>query len=173
MSDKRFHRIIQNDFKAQKEFYMAYSQKLFLTIYRYVKNEQDAGSIINMGFYKIFKALSDFEYQNEQMLVAWMKKIMINEALTFLRQNSKFTNTALEIIEEPSLDELPSDKLVFEDYLKMVHELPQDLRTVFNLYAIDGFSHKEIAEKLEIKESSSRVYLARARKILQQKILDR
>jgi len=159
-----------NNGKAQQDFYYKYAESMFLLVYRYVNNEQDAGSIVNSGFFKIFQKISDFRYINEQALIAWMKKIMINEALFFLRKKINYediydTHNSIS----PTFN-TAENNLAVEEYYKIISSLPGDLRTVFNLYAIDGYSHKEISEKTGIKESSSRVYLTRARKILQEKL---
>lgn len=143
---------------------------MFRLAYRYVDNEQDAANIVNTGFYKIFSNINRFIYRNEMSLIVWMKKIITNEALFFLRQ--RFTYHEIEDIQSEILysEDAPDNNLMLEDYYRLIRELPHDLRTVFNLFAIEGYSHKEIAELLDIKEASSRVYLSRARKILQEKL---
>ncbi len=173
MTEKLIDQVKQNEKKAQEEFYHRYSVQMFRLIYRYVNNEQDAGSIVNNGFHKIFNSISRFQYHNEISLIAWMKKIVINEALTFLRQ--KFNYRDIDDIHPDMMvhADTPENNLMLEDYYNLIRELPQDLRTVFNLYAIDGYLHKEIARILDINESSSRVYLMRARRILQQNLNDR
>lgn len=169
MSEILIHKINKKDRKAQKEFYFRYSTQLFRLTYRYVTNEQDAASIVNSGFYKIFTNIRKFNYVNEKSLIAWMSKIIVNEALMFLRQQTICIDID-EVNHHFSEENLPIEKLITEDYYRLIRELPIDLRTVFNLFAIDGYSHREIAEKLDIKESSSRVYLTRARSILQQRL---
>ncbi len=143
---------------------------MFRVAYRYVKNNSDAGSIVNTGFYKIFNNIDTFIYKDENKLLAWMKKIVINEALMFLRNKKKIKHLEINDNEQFSSREYSDNNLLAEDYYTLITELPEDLKTVFNLYAIDGYSHKEISDYLNITESSSRVYLSRARKILQEKI---
>jgi len=99
-----------------------------------------------------------------------MKKIIINEALKFLRSKIAYDDIDETKSDIFNADNISENNLLLEDYYNLIKKLPSDLRTVFNLFVIEGFSHKEIAEKLFIKESSSRVYLTRARKILQKKI---
>jgi RNA polymerase sigma-70 factor (ECF subfamily) len=143
---------------------------LFRVAYRYVSNEQDAASIVNIGFFKIFQNIHRFTYTNEAMLVAWMKRIIVNEALTVLRKKHEYTNID-EVDHEVLQNGYNTDNnLAAEDYYRMIQNLPNNLRTVFNLYAIEGYSHNEIACKLGIEESSSRVYLMRARKSLQESL---
>ena len=171
MTETLIYRIIKKEKKAQEEFYKNYSPQMFRLIYRYVKNEADAGSILNMGFFKVFSKIEGIIYINEISFVAWMKKIMINESLMFLRQNYHFINIESCHEELPHHEtNCPDTNLIIEDYYFLIRQLPQDLRTVFNLFAIDGFSHKEIAAELKISESSSRVYLTRARKLLKRSL---
>ena len=95
-----------------------------------------------------------------------MKRIIINEALIFLRQKFMYNDIGEEQSGLFLSENVPENDLLMEDYYNQIRKLPHDLRTVFNLYAIDGYTHKEIAIQLNIKESSSRVYLTRARNIL-------
>jgi RNA polymerase sigma-70 factor (ECF subfamily) len=171
MPEKLIHRIIKKEKQAQEEFYKKYSPQMFRLVYRYVKNETDAGSIVNIGFFKIFSKIERINYINEISFIAWMKKIMINESLMFLRQNDHFIDIDT-CFEEVPPDEVncPDTGLLIEDYYLLIRQLPVDLRIVFNLFAIDGFSHKEIAANLNITESSSRVYLARARALLKKSL---
>lgn len=160
-------RVKRKDRKAQREFYQLFSVRMFRLTYRYITNEQDAGSIVNMAFFKIFDHISEFNYKDEKSMLAWMKKIVINESLMFLRQRFTYVELDGNITRELLNNSLPDDDLILEDYFNLIRKLPEDMRTVFNLYALDGFSHKEIAGHLKIKEESSRVYLTRARKMLQ------
>lgn len=167
MTEDLLKRVSNKDRKAQHEFYKLYSVRLFRLVYRYVSNEQDAGSIVNSAFYKIFNNIGDFIYTDQSGMLGWMKKITINEALMFLRQKITYTGISDEIIKDLRITEIPEDNLVLEDYYNLIRGLPEDLRTVFNMYAIEGYNHNEIALHLNISESSSRVYLMRARKLLQ------
>jgi len=172
MSEILIHRIITNEKKAQEEFYKKYSPQMFRLVYRYVRNEADAASILNIGFFKIFSKIQGMNYINEISFIGWMKKIMINESLMYLRQNDHFIDidTCFEEL-HPDEENCPETGLMLEDYYLMIRQLPDDLRTVFNLFAIDGFSHKEIAAELKISESSSRVYLSRARTLLKRSLI--
>jgi RNA polymerase sigma factor (sigma-70 family) len=173
MTEILIHRIKQKERKAQEEFYKKYSPRMFRLIYRYIGNETDAGSILNMGFFKIFNKIDQLIYINDICFIAWMKKIMINESLMFLRQHCPcldIDHYSDELYDAEDMS--PDHRLKLEDYDTLIRHLPHELRTVFNLYAIDGFSHKEIAAELNIKESSSRVYLTRARVLLQKSLTE-
>ena len=158
--------------KAQEKFYLKYATQMFRLVYIYVYNNQDAESIVNQGFFKVFNNIHAFIYQGETKLTAWIKKIMINEALIFLRKKIKFTELTDNLSIKTQTYIKTDHNLILEDYSNLLRKLPQKLRTVFNLYAIEGFSHKEIAQMLNIREVSSRVYLLRARELLQKYILD-
>ncbi len=170
MTERLIEQIKQKKRRAQEEFYKRFSVQMFRLTYRYVNNEQDAGSIVNISFYKIFNAIERFNYNNEISLIAWMNKIVINEALIFLRHKVVYNETEETKLNFVSNENILENNLLLEDYYYLIRKLPLDLRTVFNLYALDGYTHKEIARKLNIKESSSRVYLMRARKVLQQNL---
>lgn len=159
------------DRMAQHDFYKQFSVRIFRLVYRYVSNEQDAGSIVNGAFFKMFSNIRDFEYKDQVSMLAWMKKIAVNEALMFLRQKVTFVEMDDNVTNDQVIDVGPGDNLVIEDYYRLIMTLPVELRTVFNLYAIEGFNHGEIALKLNISESSSRVYLLRARRLLQNYLL--
>lgn len=168
ITEKLITKVRRKNLKAQKDFYHKYARIMYNVAYRYVNNEADAGSIVNYAFFKIFENIDNFSYKNERSFIAWMKKIVANEALGCLRKSIQFDEITENKIEEHII--IPENNLDLEVYYNIIKELPKDYKTVFNLYAIEGFTHDEISQSLNIKASSSRVYLTRARKILQEKI---
>ncbi|HAN77071.1 MAG TPA: RNA polymerase subunit sigma-70, partial [Bacteroidales bacterium] len=139
--------------KAQKQLYLQHANRLMLVCRRYVSNNTDAESIVNSGFYKIFNHLKNFKNEHENSFDAWSKQIIINEALRFLETNKQ--NLFTSEIPDTDTDNRHADSdLVYEDYLNLLAKLPQGFRTVFSLFAIDGYNHKEIAEQLNITEST-------------------
>jgi RNA polymerase sigma factor (sigma-70 family) len=162
--------LIKNDRKAQEKLYKIFADRMFLTCNRYVNNEDDAAEILNTGFYKAFTAIKSFEFINEIAFECWLRKIMINEALMFLRKKNKnelFKDIEPEIITNLSITE---NYMQTEDYYFLLQKLPAGYRMVFNLFAIEGYNHSEIAEILNISESTSRSQLSRARDVLQKLI---
>jgi RNA polymerase sigma factor (sigma-70 family) len=159
-------RIKKHDRKAQEILYKKYADRFFYLCFRYSGNETNAAEILNNAFYKIFENIGLFHFINEKAFEGWMYKIVINEALLFLRQ-SKYYNTKVEI-ENSDLCNASFEEsyLTEEDCMHVLQKLPSGYRTVFNLYAIEGYSHQEISEMLEITESTSRSQLSRAREIL-------
>jgi len=148
--------------------YESYCDQLFLLVLRYVVSQFDAEEILQRGFIKIYEALDNFKFKNEKATLGWLNQIMVNESLLFLREQKRLTLANegefqdLSILQTPEIE----NKLELESCLKLVRSLPDGYRTVFNLYVIEGYSHKEIAKKLNISESASRSQLSRARNTL-------
>lgn len=152
---------------AQKCLYDAFAGSMMLVCCRYVKDKQDAEELMLNGFYKFFTTLSSFQYNGDAALFGWIKRIMINECLMFLRKKPGFTLTSDAVMEGASLDEEALDRLEAEEVFKLVLELPVGYRAVFNLHAIEGWEHKQIAQMLGISEGTSKSQLNKARKLLQ------
>ncbi len=161
---------LRHDPSAQKTVYESYSSKMYSLCYRYVRHPMEAEDILVTAFMKVFDKIHQFK--NEGSFEGWIRRIIVNEALTFLRRNrSMYVETELKQAErEPDYNAL-SDHLEAEDLLKMIQELPTGYRIVFNMYAIDGYSHKEIAAQLGISENTSKSQLSRARTYLQKILL--
>jgi len=163
---------LRRDRNAQKLLYDTYSSKMYGLCYRYVKDVMEAEDILVTAFMKVFDKIAQFK--SEGSFEGWIRRIVVNEALTYLRRHrSMYLETELEQADrEPDYNSL-SDHLEAEDLLKMIQELPTGYRIVFNLYAIDGYSHKEIAEQLGISENTSKSQLSRARTYLQKLLQDK
>jgi RNA polymerase sigma factor (sigma-70 family) len=163
---------LRRDRNAQKLLYDTYSSKMYGLCYRYVKDVMEAEDILVTAFMKVFDKIGQFK--SEGSFEGWIRRIVVNEALTYLRRHrSMYLETELEQADrEPDYNSL-SDHLETEDLLKMIQELPTGYRIVFNLYAIDGYSHKEIAEQLGISENTSKSQLSRARTYLQKILQDK
>ena len=144
---------------------------MFSVCRRYVMQLQEAEDILVCGFTKVFQKLD--QYKGQGSFEGWVRRIMVNECLTFIRRNkSMYLEVEIEkASREPDFQKL-SDQLEVEDLEKMIDRLPMGYKTVFNLYAIEGFSHKEIAEKLGISENTSKSQLSRARVHLQRLLLN-
>lgn len=157
---------LRRDHNAQQQLFDLYSSKMYGICYRYVKHAMEAEDILVIAFAKVFDRISQFK--GEGSFEGWIRRIMINEALTYLRKSrTMYLETDLEQADrEPNYDRL-SDHLEAEDLLKMIGKLPPGYNLVFNMYAIDGYSHKEIGEQLGISENTSKSQLSRARVYLQ------
>jgi RNA polymerase sigma factor (sigma-70 family) len=157
----------KNDIKAQEQLYKLFSSKLFGVCLKYSRNYTEAQDNLQDGFLLIFDKIKQFG--NKGSFEGWAKRIMINYTLQGYRKT-----TFLEIVNENITDETEvdiDDEAVSMEYLlEIIQQLPDRYRLVFNLYAIDEYSHKEIAEMLEISIGTSKSNLSRARMILKKKI---
>jgi len=155
-----------NDARAQEKLYDLYAIQMFRVCYRYVNSETEAEDIMIKGFVKVFQKIQTFEYRGQGSLKGWIKRIMINESLMVLRKTQLDTNPiseqAYQVASPAELDE----HLIAEDIYKIVKNLPNGYRTVFNLFAIEGYSHKEISDLLNISINTSKSQLSKARALL-------
>ena len=155
-----------------ENLYHRYCEQLFLLVLRYVVSEFDAEEVLQRGFIKVYEGLPQFKQENEKATLGWLNRIMVNEALMFLREQKRLT--LVEAVEDecPILIQLPEAEkgLAYEACLKLVRNLPDGYRTVFNLFVIEGYSHKEIGEMLNISESASRSQLTRSCSILKEQL---
>ena len=156
---------------AQKCLFDEFADKMMVVCRRYVKTSEDAEELMLDGFYKFFKNISSFNYQGDAALYAWMKKIMINECLMFLRKKSVFTIVSETAAEELPLPEEALNNLSAAEIFNLIIQLPIGYRTIFNLYSIDGMSHAEISGLLGIAEGTSKSQLSKARALLQKMLL--
>jgi RNA polymerase sigma factor (sigma-70 family) len=163
----------QGNAKAQQWLYDRYAPRLLTICRRYLANDMEAEDVMVDGFVKIFEKINDFRFEGS--FEGWMKRLMVNEALMALRSKKKEGFMVDYELAHSELAELPNVQLEATDLLQMVAQLPTGFRTVFNMYAIEGYNHAEIANILGINEGTSKSQLSRARAMLQQKIqeLDR
>jgi RNA polymerase sigma factor (sigma-70 family) len=151
---------------AQKKLYESFYPIMMGVCMRYANNREDARDLLNEGFVKVFKHLG--RYQVGTSLEAWIRRIVINTCIDFYRKAIRQRTEDMELARnEAYAQEDPISKCSADDILKAVQDLPTSYRTVFNLYAIEGYSHKEIGDLLGITESTSRSNLVKARGKLQ------
>lgn len=159
----------KGDRRAQQKLFHEFAPKMLGICRRYISSIDLAEGVMLSGFFKVFANLPDFK--GEGSFEGWVKRIMINECLSFIRSEKKFQNFEEEIIEntEEHAIEMESDFEV-EEIQKCIDELPEGYRVVFVLYVIEGYKHQEIAEMLDISENTSKTQLFKARKLLQKKL---
>ena len=162
----------KGDSAAMKSLYCQYAGYLTAVCSRYIISEEDVRDILHDSFIKIFTSIDKFEYRDVGSLKAWITRIVVNQALKFLKQNEKFTNIQEESDfpvtadnEDPDTDDIPAT--VIQGFIR---QLPTGYRTVFNLYVFEEKSHREIAEILNIKEDTSASQLHRAKSMLAKQI---
>ena len=166
----------QGDRKAQEAVYNLLAGKMFAVCLRYCPNHEDARDLLHDGFITVFTKIGQFSHGGS--FEGWVRRIFVNQAIERYRNDAKLL-TVNNIDEkdlhftaddEDEVDEWGAYRLTEAEILAMVDELPPQYKVVFNLYVIDGLSHREIAKKLGISESTSRSNLLRARGILQKQI---
>ncbi|WP_348739574.1 RNA polymerase sigma factor [Tenacibaculum sp. 190524A02b] len=159
----------RQNIKAQAKVYQLYADKLFALCLKYSRNYEDAQDTLQDSFITIFKKIKQYNHQGS--FEGWMKRITINTALQKYRQKSPLQLVKEEALEEDFEEVEYDDASVSVDFLlQCIQELPDRYRLVFNLYVLDKFSHKEIAEMLAVSEGTSKSNLSRARMLLKQKI---
>lgn len=161
--------LIKQDRKAQWQLFRNLQRKMLALCRRYLKDDFQAENCMMQGFAKVFESASSF--RNEGSLEGWVKKIMVRQCLMELRKNRQFRMEDLRVYEDDFSVDL-QEPLDYSILLEFVRKLPDGCRAVFNLFALEGYSHPEIARMLEISEGTSRSQLAAARfhlkKMLQQ-----
>jgi RNA polymerase sigma-70 factor (ECF subfamily) len=153
---------------AQKYLFDKYATSFFLLCRRYLKTDEQAEDTMMNGYYKIFKLLQQFIYNNDATAYAWMKQIMVNECLMELRKKNNYLFVANEMEDEIAIDETAISDLSANEIFKLITQLPIGYRTVFNLFVMEQMSHKDIAALLKITEGTSKSQLNKARLMLQQ-----
>ncbi len=158
---------MNNDPTAQRELYNRYSPKMLSVCYRFGNSREDAEDMLQEGFIKIFTQIHTF--QNKGAFEGWIRRIIVHTCINFLKKNKKFSNSIdldqadyLEVKEETMPSVMQARQII-----ECIRQLPLGYRTVLNLYAMEGYSHKEIAEMLDIEESTSRSQYTRAKVMLE------
>ena len=162
---------IKNDRKAQELLYEKYAPSLLGICIRFTRNRDEAEDVLQEGFVKIFLNLSNFK--GKSSLMSWMRRIVINTAITMYHRNLKHQHHYdVEDFRERNVGEMDLNDLEFtrEELFNVISALPAGYKMVFNLYAIEGFKHKEIAKKMQIDINTSKSQYSRAKKLIQRKL---
>lgn len=159
--------------EAQKMLYEMYARKMYSICLRYSSDADSAQDLLQDGFMKVFANIGSF--QDKGSFEGWLKRIFINLALENLRKKKSIVQTSDDIQNLPDIvDDSTEDEQMYKisenELLKMIQGMPHGYSTVFNLYAIEDYSHKEIADMLGISEGTSRSQYVRARQLLQNKV---
>lgn len=163
------------DNRARRILYERYGGGLMAICLRYLADREEAEDVLHDGFVRIFQSIGQFSYQGEGSLKAWLSRVMVNEALGYLRKKNVQMQLELQMEEIPDMiddDDGPMDDIPQAVLMKMIKELPEGYRAVFNLYVFENKSHKEIASLLGISEHTSSSQFYRAKSLLIKKIND-
>jgi RNA polymerase sigma factor (sigma-70 family) len=151
---------------AQKQLYEHFAPSMLGVCFRYTKSIKDAEDVLQEGFIKVYKHLNQYKYEGEPG--AWIRKIMVNTALTYLKKNRKYQYdlSFKDVTLHPVSVDDPAVTLQTKELADLIRQLPTGFQTIFNLHAIEGYSHVEIADMLGITDGTSRSQYARARALL-------
>jgi len=168
--DKLIEGCIANDRESQRELFRRFAPTMLTVCRRYARHHAEAEDMMQDGFIKVYKNIARF--RKEGSFEGWVRRIMVNTALKYYRKSS-FKKELIGTDYVPENFDLPTveSALAEEEILQIIAGLPDGYRMVFNMYAIEGYSHREIAQELGIQESTSRSQLVKARKMLQERIL--
>lgn len=164
---------IKNNRAMQKVLYDKYASKFYALCLRYVHDKAEADDILQEGFLKIFTNIHQFS--REHSVEAWMRRIIVNTALTHYKKNVKhYYQKEIDEVKEIDIESYNVEEAEFtqEELLKIIQNIAEGYRVVFNLYAIEGYKHKEIADMLGIDEATSKSQFHRARKIIQERLIE-
>lgn len=163
---------LEKDTLAQKHLFDSYSKKMMGVCLRYAQDSDEAQDVLQIGFIKVFEKLD--MYNSTGSLEGWIRKIIVNTALDNIRRNKKFMNDVeIEKVDYQlhNYNEDAVDVLSAQDLLRVIQKMPTGFKTVFNLYVIEGYSHQEIADELNISVNTSKSQLSRARTHLQKVLI--
>src|SRR5215203_6559377 len=161
---------LANKRKAQEALFRHFYGFAMTIALRYSRDEMDAADIVSHAFVKIFKSIHSFD-SSKGSLHAWIKRIVINEGLDHIKSRSRFSEAVeLETVVEPGIANAAIEQLGVEEIMELIKKLPPATHAVFVLYAVEGYNHREIAERMNISEGTSKWHLSEARKTLQKMI---
>lgn len=155
--------------QCQRDLYERFAGKMFAVCLRYARTREDAADILQEGFVKVYSKLGQFQFQGS--FEGWVRRVMVNTALrAYQKQRYEFEQSGFEHLPESPVDPDAMAILSESELLNLVRQLPDGYRAVFNLVAIEGYSHAEAAEVLGIQESTSRSQLTKARRYLEAEV---
>ncbi|HZW77210.1 MAG TPA: RNA polymerase sigma factor [Flavobacteriaceae bacterium] len=160
----------KGDRRAQQRLFKQYSPVMLSICRRYIVSIDLAEEVMLAGFLKTFLNINSYSYEGS--FEGWIKRIMINESISFLRKEARFEHESQEALEQSDYAVEMDHELELEEIQKLIDELPEGYKMVFILFVIEGYKHVEIAQMLEISENTSKTQLFKARKMLQKKIVE-
>jgi RNA polymerase sigma-70 factor (ECF subfamily) len=161
---------VKGDSRAQRMLFERFSKKMLGVCMRYAKSIEQAEDVLQDGFIKVFSKLNDFKHDGS--LEGWIRRIMVNTSLDQIRKENKLLgNTSLDNVDyKLQNNAFVLENLAAKDLMKMVQSMPVGYKVVFNMFAIEGYSHKEISEHLGISENTSKSQYSRARAYLRERL---
>ena len=159
---------IRNERSAQEKMYKLFYPRMMSLVRRYIDQEMQAEEVLNNGFLRAFQKVEQYTFQGS--FEGWLRKIVFHAVSDYVKQNVKYNEKIVLVEKDQYVHKDHADKLYYNELLEMVQTLPGATRAVFNMYVMEGFSHKEIGKNLGISEGTSKWHLSEGRRILKEKI---
>ena len=159
---------IRNERGAQEKVYRLFYPKMMSMVRRYIHHEMQAEEVMNNGYLRAFQKIKQYTFQGS--FEGWLKKIIFHAVADYVKQNASYSTKIVLVEKDQYVEKDHADKMYYDQLMKLVQALPVATRTVFNMYVIEGFTHKEIGNILGISEGTSKWHLSEGRKVLKEKI---
>lgn len=159
---------IRNERSAQEKLYRLFYPRMMAMIRRYIDEEQQAEEVLNNGYLRAFQKIAQYTFQGS--FEGWLRKIVFHAVSDYVKQNARYSEKIMLVEKDQYVHKDHADKLYYNQLLELVQQLPDATRAVFNMYVMEGFSHKEISKMLGISEGTSKWHLSEGRRVLKDKI---
>ncbi len=159
---------IRNERSAQEKMYTLFYGRMMGVVRRYIDSEQQAEEVLNNGFLRAFQKVAQYTFQGS--FEGWLRKIVFHAVSDYVKQNTQYNSKIMLVEKDQYVHKDHAERLYYDQLLVLVNELPAATKAVFNMYVLDGFSHKEIGKMLDISEGTSKWHLSEGRRILKEKI---
>lgn len=159
---------IRNERAAQEKLYRLFYPRMMALVRRYIDHDEQAEEVMNNGYLRAFQKIGQYNFQGS--FEGWLRKIVFHAVADYVKQHAKYSSQVVLVEKDQLVHHDHADKLYYDQLLKLVQQLPDATRAVFNMYVMDGFTHKEIGNILGISEGTSKWHLSEGRKILKEKI---
>ena len=159
---------ILNERGAQEKLYHLFYPRMMALVRRYIDQEMQAEEVLNNGYLRAFQKVKQYNFQGS--FEGWLRKIVFHAVADYVKQNARYSNSVVLIEKDELVHKDHADRLYYDQLVKLVQMLPDATRTVFNMYVMEGFTHKEIGNLLGISEGTSKWHLSEGRRVLKEKI---
>ncbi len=159
---------IRNERAAQEKLYRLFYPKMMALVRRYIDHDEQAEEVLNNGYLRAFQKIKQYNFQGS--FEGWIRKIVFHAVADYVKQNAKYSNQILLVEKDELVHKDHADKMYYDQLVRLVQALPDATRTVFNMYVMEGFTHKEIGNIVGISEGTSKWHLSEGRRILKEKI---
>jgi len=159
---------IRNERGAQEKLYRLFYPRMMALVKRYIDRDELAEEVMNNGYLRAFQKIGQYNFQGS--FEGWLRKIIFHAVADYVKQNTKYSNKVVLVEKDQFVENGHAEKLYYDQLLKLVQELPDATRNVFNMYVMEGFTHKEISNMIGISEGTSKWHLSEGRRVLKEKI---